>query len=191
MRLVRFVTIFVACLASVLFVAVAALYVRSIWIADTVTHVVVVRNGKPAGLRGVKMRSYRGTLFFGAITCDEDSGIYDRGDLGWRATRAAAARISLPNATNALERLGFFIGREGGPPVNPWRQTYAHVPHWALLALLGGLSVPLWMKVHRAHRSTRRAAAGLCVACGYDLRASPSECPECGRVAFSSNVGRR
>lgn len=50
-------------------------------------------------------------------------------------------------------------------------------PYW-LVVLLAGL-FPLWqLAVHVRHR--RRVATGHCRICGYDLRATPDRCPECG-----------
>jgi hypothetical protein len=50
-------------------------------------------------------------------------------------------------------------------------------PYWFVAALTAVM--PL-MVIVRVARSRRRARAGLCVNCGYDLRASPERCPECG-----------
>jgi hypothetical protein len=50
------------------------------------------------------------------------------------------------------------------------------VPFW-LLTL--GLAVPA-VRLTRRHGCGRRRASGLCPTCGYDLRATPERCPECG-----------
>lgn len=49
------------------------------------------------------------------------------------------------------------------------------VPHW-FLAALGAVPTFLWFR----RRRRDKIAAGLCPRCGYDLRASPGRCPECG-----------
>jgi hypothetical protein len=63
------------------------------------------------------------------------------------------------------------------------------------------LSVPLWLVVvltaiaparrlkRRYGRLDRRRARGFCPRCGYDLRATPDRCPECGAVAIGLKPG--
>jgi hypothetical protein len=52
-------------------------------------------------------------------------------------------------------------------------------PWWAVAILLGlTAAVPL----ARLAVVRRRLARGLCLSCGYDLRASTGRCPECGRT---------
>ncbi len=55
------------------------------------------------------------------------------------------------------------------------RRTFG-VPDW-LLMILG--IFPLIPTLIRWHR-TRTRPTGLCPACNYDLRATPTRCPECG-----------
>jgi hypothetical protein len=52
-------------------------------------------------------------------------------------------------------------------------------PFWALVAVTG-VAPALWGLRHARRGSLRRR--GLCPSCGYDLRASPERCPECGEV---------
>jgi hypothetical protein len=53
------------------------------------------------------------------------------------------------------------------------------VPYW-FLALVSGIPVfLLWRKYLRARS---RRAKSLCPKCGYDLRATPTRCPECGHI---------
>jgi hypothetical protein len=51
------------------------------------------------------------------------------------------------------------------------------VPHWLVVALT---AAPCLIRARRGWVRRRRAKAGLCAACGYDLRATPGRCPECG-----------
>jgi hypothetical protein len=57
--------------------------------------------------------------------------------------------------------------------------TSLALPWWLLTLLFSVL--PLNSGVRRWRRG--RPAPGLCLKCGYDLRATPDRCPECGQVA--------
>jgi hypothetical protein len=54
------------------------------------------------------------------------------------------------------------------------------VPCWAAALLFGLLPARRAFAVARTRRAARRARAGRCIQCGYDLRATPERCPECG-----------
>ena len=57
------------------------------------------------------------------------------------------------------------------------------VPHWFLSVSLAALP---GVRLVRAMRRRRHARAGLCPACGYDLRATSGRCPECGTPVSGS-----
>jgi hypothetical protein len=71
-----------------------------------------------------------------------------------------------------LNNLQEFMGERG------YRVAF---PHWFPLSILGIVPI-LWF---RNWRRGRRPLAGYCARCGYDLRATPDRCPECGTVISS------
>ena len=96
---------------------------------------------------------------------------YGKGHIGWDA----------PPATTTWNRLGFAAWETG------WSASFADsqdrvwaIPAWLLCAALAILPA-VW--VYGAYRRHRRRLIGRCIACGYDLRATPDRCPECGKPA--------
>jgi hypothetical protein len=60
-------------------------------------------------------------------------------------------------------------------------QRSVAVSYW-LVAILSAVIPATWLLGWRGRRRRRRHAMGQCVACGYDLRATPERCPECGAL---------
>ena len=58
--------------------------------------------------------------------------------------------------------------------------TAVVIPYWCVLA---PALVPPVLRLRAILRQQRHRRQGLCPACGYDLRATPDRCPECGAVA--------
>ena len=76
---------------------------------------------------------------------------------------------------------GIFGGVQHRTVTAPDRQlSEVRVPMWTAALVLAVLPA---MTVRRLRRDRRRASAGLCPRCGYDLRATPGRCPECGEEA--------
>jgi hypothetical protein len=83
-----------------------------------------------------------------------------------------------------LGRQGFQWFSDGGGGADhtvEWERssTYASLPLWMLVA--PGLAV-IFIWLARVIRRNVRRAEGLCPICGYDLRATPTRCPECGKI---------
>ena len=58
-----------------------------------------------------------------------------------------------------------------------------YVAAWVVLAVRFNT---LW---HRKQLRARRREEGLCRSCGYDLRATPERCPECGVIPSAARTG--
>jgi hypothetical protein len=72
----------------------------------------------------------------------------------------------------------------------PGRYTWVDlviVPYWLVIV---AAAAPMLVPVPGAVRRRRRTRAGLCAACGYDTRATPGRCPECGRTQPTAVPGR-
>jgi hypothetical protein len=87
------------------------------------------------------------------------------------------------DANTSFQKLGFSSGKavlhSGGFQPQTTIFHFASIPIWFLFLL--SMTGPT---IHgRVFIRARRQKRGRCAACGYDLRATPERCPECGRVA--------
>lgn len=71
----------------------------------------------------------------------------------------------------------------------PWtRRTTFEFPLWPFTVAFAVMPLMRWTIPLIRRRAMRRA--GRCPVCGYDLRASPERCPECGAVVLQSAPAR-
>jgi len=66
---------------------------------------------------------------------------------------------------------------------NPRKSWVVIVPFWSVVPALAAMIGLLLWRDRSWRRRDRRKREGLCANCGYDLRATPERCPECGMAA--------
>jgi 4-amino-4-deoxy-L-arabinose transferase-like glycosyltransferase len=165
-RLLRRAFNFSAVVSAVLFVAVCVLWARSHWRFDRWT-----RNG-PNSTQS--MMSMSGRLIHTRATAP---GLTATGTSTLTGPPAGFHSVVADPSSPQSIVLDYPSGFARVHIVNRWGTlTILMVPYWSLVLLCALL--PAWWLV--SPRSLTKA--GHCPTCGYDLRATPDRCPECGAV---------
>jgi hypothetical protein len=171
----------VSALSLLLCVAATAMWVRGYWAGDAWFYTWA----KPAANSNPEQVDLDGWYFgsaSGGCALVFDHTRYERTDYeaiahdlprpGFRYDRFEA-----PAPTRPRRGLGFFFERIVMKGPAPETVIRACAPGWAIVVATMMLpAFGLWRYLRCGDRT------GLCTTCGYDLRATPDRCPECGTI---------
>jgi hypothetical protein len=168
-RLARYLFTLCAVASLLLCVAVCGLWARSHRRADVV--------GWKPNYEVCSIQSYCGKLFVFANL----AGSGDPGERDWFGCKSAPVE-DVSEYYDMIEYAARWQGPGGFSSIRlPRGLRILIVPHWAAAA--AAMLLPATWVARQINRR-RRVRRGHCPTCGYDLRASPERCPECGGSGF-------
>ena len=152
-------------LSLLLCVAAVVLWVRSYWVGDQIQ---LSHRIDAARYRLLTVASFEGYL-----DVETQEVVYDSTDPSWIAHHFRVGLFSFrPQGSSIWNRIGF----ERVESLDP--QAFEFIaPLWPLVlfaAVLPCFGILRWIRL------ARRPSRERCLRCGYDLRATPDRCPECG-----------
>ncbi|HEY2584220.1 MAG TPA: hypothetical protein VGI81_00490 [Tepidisphaeraceae bacterium] len=153
---------FAAALSLLLCVGAVVLWVRSGFIGDE------VRCARPLWIAAVASENRNASLTW-VVANPNDPFRFDRSPIRYHSVQLVADDPARPWNWRAV---GF---RYESFATSILHQRTLIIPFWAV-ALCWLILPSTWL----IHRTQTRPRSGCCKSCGYDLRASPIRCPECG-----------
>lgn len=161
--------------ATLVLVGLIALWMRSYWGIDELA---IVGSGK------LSFMFSQGELWVETCSCfyfgpyDEQTRQYGSEGSYANRTRVILRHHDLEPTGEPEPCEGSDSVEEGSPRITyESRHARARIPLWVPTAIAGLSPLVTGLKKLR-RRSLRRR--GCCEGCGYDLRATPARCPECG-----------
>jgi hypothetical protein len=145
-----------------------------------VSHFAGVRHGRFRAFRDVRRLRLDDPE---AATIRRSQKRYRQSDWDWRPLGSFRPADYLPQGRMPVYRLGpFYAWKDDQADSNS--QTLTHEiggPCWAVVLVFALAPIRAATRAMLLQRRRRaRAREGLCPACGYDVRATPERCPECG-----------
>jgi hypothetical protein len=177
-RVTRWATRLVVLVSLLLLIGTTFAWAYSYWVYDTFRHDLNYNTATQTHVFIDRYSNTQGQLTWlrQSWTFPHDSFDPPPAESIW--SREPASSFQTPRDTLA-NRLGFGqwtarFPKNAAIPID-YRQIWC--PHW-LIAALAAVAPQAWLIAR--FRRRRRHLAGHCLSCGYDLRATPDRCPECG-----------
>ena len=94
--------------------------------------------------------------------------------------RRATVVVSKLKACANIDGLGFHYHHNIGQSALTEESFHFYIRYWFLLAV--GSILPICWFCNVMWHKKLKPKIGMCETCGYDLRATPDRCPECGTI---------